>query len=405
MIFPLAPILYSLELTYECTNKCPACANLWHNQQELSQDLWIRILNYIFPSNDRQKYAELIRVTGGEPTLHKNFSAIIQYIDTFQIPHALLTNGQWANPLRIVELYENCKHFIGMLISLHGHTEDIHWQFVQHTDKKIFKKTCDNISVASKKGLTVYTNTVLTRYSCDHIESIISFSKNLGAECAVFNRLIGPDHDLQPTNEQLKNAVEIIESRPDECRIGNCIPPCFVPNSSECSNAGIEHCAISPDGWVRPDNLTNYVFGNIFNQSIEEIWQSEKAKLYRNFLNKDCLQCKVLSSCRGGERSEIIEYGLSKDRLMKKPITKTKKRSLVLNPYWKPYPLFRIKKSKSGYVITRHNISMPVDTELKPVLECINGDLSIAELNHSFGDSLLKVLGILYDNGYIEFKG
>ena len=396
MLFPLAPILYSLELTYNCTNKCPACANLWHEKHKASQDLWTKILNNIFPINNRSKYAELIRITGGEPTLHKNFTSIINYIDTFKIPHALFTNGRWINPLKTIELYKNCKHFIGMLISLHGHNEDIHWQFVQHTEKKIFKETCDNIILASKNDLTVYTNTVLTRYSCDHINSIISLSKNLGAECAVFNRLIGPNHPLQPTNEQLKKAVTIIESRPDECRIGNCIPQCFIDNSSECSNAGIEHCAISPDGWVRPDNLTNYVFGNIFHQSIEEIWQSKKAMDYRKFLNKNCLQCKKLSSCRGGEKSEIIEYELSKDRLMRKPITTTERRSLVLNPDWKPYPLFRIRKSLSGCILTRQNISMPVDTALKPVLECIDGNMSVIDLKHRFGDSFLKVLGALH---------
>jgi len=76
-----------------------------------------------------------------------------------------------------------------------------------------------------------------------------------------------------------------------------------MENSSEGCNSGIEACTISPTGWVRPDNLTNYTFGNLFEQSIADIWQSQQAQAYRTQIPSNCLSCVKLAHCRGGAKS------------------------------------------------------------------------------------------------------
>ena len=400
-----APISYSVELTYDCYHNCSGCANTWRNKKKSYLQQWKTLLDQIAPPDNRCQHAEVIRITGGEPTLHNEFFKIIKYLDTFGINHALFTCGRWKNPQQVIDLYLGCQNSVGMLISLHGHTKDMHHQFVK-SDQDSFNETCSNIYMAAKSGVEVFTNTVLTCDTCQQINEIVSLSQELGAQCAVFNRFIGSSHPLHPSDDQLKQAIIQINQLNEQgihCRIGNCIPKCFIPNSSEASNSGIEHCAISPDGWVRPDNHTKYTFGNLFNESIEKIWHSKKAAQYRTYCNELCLKCLEFSHCRGGERSEIIEYGLKQDRLMTNPIVDKKHEPIILNPTWKPVPIYRIKKGHSGYVLTRYNISIPVSSDICPLLDFIDGQHTLSEIDARLGDSAINVIGYLYKLDFIDF--
>jgi radical SAM protein with 4Fe4S-binding SPASM domain len=212
---------------------------------------------------------------------------------------------------------------------------------------------------------------------------------------------------IEPIKDQLHCAVRLIERLQSEgvpCRIGNCVPPCFTENSSSGSNAGIEHCVISPEGFVRPDNLTSYTFGNLFEQPIEEIWQSERAQWYRNQILEKCLECIELSRCRGGARSVSIEYGLEGDRLMKAPIRIAPLETIEFDPNWKPPPYFTIRKEPFGYLLYRYDWSIPVTHDAKTIVDAINGEHSLAELQDQFGDEALDFIGHLYREGCIGFE-
>ncbi len=380
MNFPSTPISYAVEITYECNNFCPGCANvLSFNRNEVLHD-WKSLFDRIAPFEDCRKYAELIRITGGEPTLHKEYLQIIQYVDTFGIPHATFTNGLWTEPDKFISLFQNCNNFIGLLVSLHGSTAEVHQTFIESCETA-FEETCANIQQTADAGIEVFTNTVLTKYNCEQIEEIIALSQELGAGYAVFNRYLGKPHPFDPTEDQLRQAIQLIEKLHSEgvtCRIGDCVPPCFVKNSSLGSNGGVEHCIISPKGFVRPDNLTSYTFGNLFEQSIEEIWQSEKAQWYREQVPEPCLECVELPRCRGGCRSVTIEYGLEGDRLMKDPIREAPVETIELNPEWKPVPYFTVREESFGYLLCRYDWSVPVTRDAKLLVDAIDGEHTLA---------------------------
>ena len=405
MYFPSVPISFAVEITYECNNVCPGCANvLGKRRGEILQN-WRQVFDTIAPPEDRHKYAELIRITGGEPTLHPEFSRIIAYIDTFGIAHATFTNGRWNDPDRIVATLQQCTNSAGLLVSLHGSTATTHNAFTGGDDTA-FNEIRTNIRRATNAGLEVFTNTVLTKYNCDQIDEIIDLSQQLGADYAVFNRYLGKTHPVEPTEEQLYQALHHIEQLHKEgvpCRIGDCVPPCFLPNSSLGSNGGIEHCAISPLGDVRPENLTRYRFGNLFEQSLEEIWQSEDIRWYRQQIPKACFTCAELSRCRGGCLSVIVEYGLEKDRLMKEPIRELRPDTIELAPDWKPVPYFTVRQESFGYLLARYNWSVPVSSEAKPLLDAINGNHSLIQLQDRFGDDALEFIGQLYREGCLGF--
>jgi len=275
-------------------------------------------------------------------------------------------------------------------------------------DTNAFGQTCDNIQRAADARIEVFTNTILTKDSCEQVESIIRLSQELGAEYAVFNRFLGGDNPHQPSKEQLREAVLLIEHLHGQgisCRIGNCVPKCFVPNSTEGSNAGIEHCAISPQGLVRPDNLTSTVFGNIFEQPITETWQSEQAQEYREQIAPACLECVELSRCRGGDRSATLELGRQQDSLMTAPVRDAVPEAIQLDPSWKPVARFRVRQESFGYLVTRYNWSIPVAFTAKPLLDAVNGKNTLAEIQEQFGNKGLDLIGRLYQEDCLVFEG
>jgi radical SAM protein with 4Fe4S-binding SPASM domain len=324
--YPISPSIYTLELTTRCNNTCTGCANaeMPHLSSTYTssggKDMlqWESIIEAIAP------YAKVIRISGGEPTLHPNLSKIVNLIEKRKISHALFTTGRWAGKKReeIIELYTSCNHHAGMLISLHGATREAHHSFVQSGEKS-FTETCENIKIASKSGIRVFTNTVLTSLACEQIDQIIELSLSLGSQQVVFNRFLAVNHPLLPTNIQLRTALEKIQMLKQfgiACRIGNNVPPCFLPNALEVAKAGYELCHISPDGSLRPDNLSLIKFGNILKNNPEELWNSAPANIYRQSVSEDCKNCGAFNQCRGGAKSLQWANNLETDPLMQGPL-------------------------------------------------------------------------------------
>ncbi len=366
---------------------------------------WRTIVDRIAPPEDRGRYAELIRLTGGEPTLHPEFSAILRYVDSLGIAHATFSTGRWTQPEKLLADFAQCAHLHGILISLHGADADSHNAFVA-TTPKAFTQTCANIELAAQAGLTVFTNTVLHQENCNQIEAIVELSQRLGAQQAVFNRYLGPPRALEPSAATLRAAIvqiEALQTQGRPCHVGNCVPRCFVENRSEGSNSGIEACAISPRGDVRPDNLTGCIFGNVLRQNITDIWQSETAQRFRASLPDACQSCVELLRCRGGARSVVWEHGGESDRLMRAPITAAAPHILEWHPAWKPRLTCRRRQESFGYLLTRYNWSIPVAFSAAPLLDRLDGHSSLAELAQHFGDAGLELLGRLYQAHCLEF--
>ena len=332
------PYLFTLELTTLCNNHCSGCANIEVPQQrQLKQQQhnvyiqnWRTIIDKIILQT---KGKAIIRLSGGEPTLHPEFLDIVQYIDTLNVPHALLTTGKWQKVGRekLIETYKKCRNAQGFLISLHGADSYTHNTFVQSSEKG-FEETISNIRFATQNGICVFTNTVITNQNYNQIGQILQFSKSLGTEYSIFNRFLAQSHPLLPTATQLLSAIKSIAISKKEgyqCRIGNNIPACFYPLTNFPAVAGYELCHISPTGNIRPDNLTPYSFGNILNQDIRTIWESVKAQNYRQTIPTDCQQCAAFNSCRGGAKSLYFLTPECKDSLMTGALTMEQTQAII----------------------------------------------------------------------------
>jgi len=324
------PRVITLEITTACNNFCSGCANVELSRNKAGRKNtsgfmlhWREVLEKIFRAS---KGDVILRLSGGEPTLHPEFESIIQMIMQMGIPFAILSTGRWNKIRRenLIRILQGENAFLGFLVSLHGSDAKNHCAFTESPEKS-FTETCNNIAVTCKNGLRVFTNSVISNKNWDDVEKIYLLSQQLGAEMAVFNRFIAKEHALLPSTVQLKGAIQSIlrlQAQGGACRISNSMPKCFFPNNSYATPAGFELCHISPSGRVRPDNFSHFSFGNLFETDLEQIWHSDKAHFFRNHFPDSCLDCAALPSCRGGLKSLSIESPNAQgDPLMGTPLS------------------------------------------------------------------------------------
>lgn len=324
------PSVFTLEITTACDNFCSGCANV-----ELSRNKACRSTSNVYMARWREIIDQvgsmssgqgIIRLSGGEPTLHPDFERIVQHLGQLGLSFTVQSTGRWGKVgvSKVIKILQAQPCFLGLLISLHGSNATDHCGFTE-SPAKAFVDTCYNIKATTQEGLRVFTNTVITNKNFDKISDIVSLSQQLGAEMAVFNRFVATEHALMPTPQQLSIALQTIlglRQQGNACRIGNSIPKCFFPHNAYAAPAGFELCHISPSGKVRPDNFSNFGFGNLFFNDLSNIWNSDKAHFFRNHIPNSCLDCAALPACRGGVKSLSVESGIAQgDPLMIAPLS------------------------------------------------------------------------------------
>lgn len=316
------PVLYSLELTPLCNNRCADCANVFvadpptrqvrREDTPLDAQGWEAVLATIAP------YAQRLALSGGEPTCHPNFEAIIAAVRQWELPFTLFTNGRWHAPSRLISLLRHSPTCAGCLISLHGADAAAHEAF--SGARGSFAETVENIERATRAGVVVHTSTVLTRHNVHQVEEVVALSRRLGAACAVFNRPIGtPTGRLALEPPELARALRVVDqagTRGTPTKIAACVPLCFVESSARGCLAGTAACTIDPWGYVRPCNHAPQVAGNILSHPLHAIWQSETLHAWRALTPVGCSTCPLFARCRGGCRAEAALRGSTGDPLM-----------------------------------------------------------------------------------------
>lgn len=398
------PTTYFFELTATCNHKCVGCGNVFIKEnQYLPAQKWVQILEKIKPTIAN------VRITGGECTLHPEFSEIIHAIDKLAIPFVIFTNGNWKNPEKLVRLFLNCNHLSGLLISLQGHNKENYKKFV---GIDAFDQVLSNISFASQAGIKVSTNTILLKSTNKYINEIHELAIHAGASYAAFSRYYGkslPRFELN-NRELLRALEEISKLRKNNIsvRINNCVPMCFSTDLDipiRGCTSGMTHGTVDPLGNLRPCTHAPLVLGNLFEQTIEEIWQSPRLTLWNNFIPKDCIGCSVFASCRGGCRAIAFHQGVKADPIIQEPITvKTEHEVKRLHLYRNliPNPRYKVIQHVSGLHIVGRNGQMAVSEQALEYLNAINGVDTLDHIQKNKGKLAIDFIGTLVINGLVD---
>jgi len=407
------PALYSLELTPLCNNKCPGCFNVFIDDKlkrpmdtvrpPLTAAQWRTILLKIQP------HAERVKLTGGEPTLHPEFEEIVHALAELNIPFSIFTNARWRKPDQLVALLKTIPQFAGFLISLHGADAEIHEAY--SGIRGSFEETVRNIRLAVNAGMNVATSTVISKHNFDKLADTVTLSAALGADHAVINRYLGtPLPGIEPSAKELKIVVGFVDRlRRDGARVkfGNCVPQCFVENSSTGCLAGVAYCAVSPWGELRPCNHSPTVAGNLLTQSVEEVWRSSKMEEWRNLMPNECeTECSVFSTCHGACRALVELRGERRDPLRGLPIKMMPHRPAERITFYEglhPVGNYHLRQEEFGYVLMRGNRIVPISHNDYALLQMCDGTQTLRQIQDHYGQVGLRTIAILHKKGLIEF--
>ncbi len=398
------PVAYYLELTPLCNNRCPGCGNVFAHEANAALDAmgWRALLGRL------ATHAQRFKITGGEPTLHPAFAAIMDAVEAHGVPFTLFTNGRWPDPAETVARLRAMTTCEGLLVSLHGPDAAAHEAFSGVPGS--FAETQANIQRAADAGLDVAVSMVITQCNWNRVPEMLDLAMQLGARHVVCNRLLGvPLVTLTPRAAQFRAAMTTIDALRDAghpgnhgCRIrfGNCIPLCFQLSSSTGCTAGLTFATIDPWGRMRPCNHVDLVVGDLRTQSVAEAWHSEAMVRWRAMVPEACRQCAAFATCHGGCRAQALLSNRDTDPLMRAPLahmpTLPATEDLVLYAGLRPARHFVVRNERQGKVLIHGDRVVSVPEACVPVLVSLDGTLSLRQIQRRYGEAALQWVGALY---------
>ncbi len=308
----LIPLHCLFELTYKCNIKCCHCCVLKERKKELNK--W-----EIFKILEQLKDAGCLYLTfsGGEILVRKDFFEIAEYARKLNFAIRLFTNGMLING-KIADRIKTVKP-LAVEISLYGF-KNTHEKITQA--KGSFDRTVQAIKLLRKRGIKVFTKTVILRQNSDEIWELEKFVR---LELKAHWRGIGGglfispcnDGDKRPLNHrltdmQMKRYIKEQLLRFKSINIKDIRRK--VHGSEMICKVGLSTCNITPYGEVNPCAQIKLEKNNTLkNKSLLDIWrENEEIKKLRNLCmrdKKECWDCNLISYCVSCPGIALLECG------------------------------------------------------------------------------------------------
>lgn len=297
----MLPSQITIVLTNKCNLKCKFCSVCTDELQTMDFEFAKKVLLYCSENGIHN-----ICISGGEPILYPQINELIQYAGSLKLKVLLTTNGLLLDRINL----DSIEMLYGIGVSLHG-TEQTHDAITGMENS--YKITIANLDKAKKTNANInYTFSNLNSdYSeMEHVANI-ALQNGMSMTVARINRegrAIGGGYDAQP-NLLVEN-VSQLHLKGYNIRVSNCIAPCSVKQNLRylthgCS-AGISFVGVEPNGDVKVCPTASFSIGNLYNEDLLNIWNSNIMKKMRslNWLPIACKSCYEILKCRGGCKIE-----------------------------------------------------------------------------------------------------
>jgi radical SAM protein with 4Fe4S-binding SPASM domain len=315
MRFSRLPVLSEIAITYRCNLQCTFCyagcnctTNPVGDDREMSTAEVLDVLGAI--RQDAQ--VPSVSFTGGEPTLRPDLTDLVAEASRLGMRVNLITNGT-----RITAEYAETLKAAGLdsaQVSLEGVTAGTHEKVTAIA--RSFERTVAGVGHLKRAGIAVHTNTTINRdnlMECGAMPEFVKhelgnakFSMNLvvpTGSAALNERLVvryselGP-HLLAIAAESERHDVEFMWYSPT--------PMCmFNPIAHGLGNKGCSACegllSVGANGDVIPCASYDETVGNLLEQDVIDVWQSDRAEQFRDkFLaHPQCRDCEDFQVCNG----------------------------------------------------------------------------------------------------------
>jgi len=244
-------------------------------------------------------------ISGGEPTIHPNFSDFILLASRLGFSLSLSTNGYILNEKILEVLVNSTTTEIG--VSLYAMDEKINDSITMK--KGSFTKIMENLETLSKTNISVAIKTPVLHKNYREIGKIANFCKKMGFRFKP-DPMITQKNSGEPS--PLKHSAadeEIIDAMMNfpEKRIA------VEGVETKLCNAGKNYYAIDVFGNILPCIQLPLVLGNVMDNSIKQLWFTSKIlrELREITLDKltKCINCEYNLYCDRCPGLVFIEHG------------------------------------------------------------------------------------------------
>ena len=303
-------------LTSRCNIHCIMC-DTWRTPWEIPQRTYEEIRSLL-------PYLEHVIWLGGEVFLSKYFEELIE--ETKEYPYlaqrintnGLLITEEWAEKL----LQNN----VELIYSIDGVTKQT-YEYIRRGAR--FEDLIKSLEIIKRmrikyKEFHLRMNVVIMRSNYQEIEAFIDFAKEYGLDLVQLMPIVGEDTPEHIFSSKYKDAnilryldsiAENLQEKAHKYNIEllNSLPALgALPQKkieSHSNRDGLfcylpwQQILIYPDGNVRFGCFCSDSIGNVLENSIEEIWNSEKAQTYRKKISSNDYQDLCGQRCVDGRIS------------------------------------------------------------------------------------------------------
>jgi radical SAM protein with 4Fe4S-binding SPASM domain len=328
---PLSMVLY---LTRRCNLNCVYCFadakfQMRSTENQQSDEMNSEELRFLIDQIANLKINRVV-LAGGEPTLRPDLPDIIHYftdldIEVFLSTNACLIDDDLARSLRDAGLTK----IQAKLDAVHPKTQDrisgvkgSHTQFIK------------GLQTLKNHSFEVAAVMLITSWNVRELPSVVETCVDLHVD-EVRPRIYTPGiwalhgrggAELNPSLEDVQWTIDTIEHLQEIYEDNIVISPLdlsffrkYKENEIATCPGLLLSCTILEDGSVVPcetlaDFSSKFIMGNVREQTIVDIWNSEKVQKWvlreSTDVKEPCLSCDEFKRCRGGcPWKSIVAYG------------------------------------------------------------------------------------------------
>lgn len=323
---PPLPFIITLSLSNRCASRCRTCG-VWRfylknkgivKKGELSAREWDKIIGSIGNS------PIWVTLTGGEPFMRQDLTEIFRSICIRNKPLfvTIATSCQGYEPDQIHPLISAAERFdVNLIINLSVDEIGKRYDKIRGTKGgfRNVRKVVDELKKIKSRNLTIGANIVISHYNSKRIAGITDYLREELQPDSIVEEIASPrkaiyidDSGIVPDKSEVLSAIEFLKM--DKSRktassriIGEFrnsyyslvkrhlmenreVLPCY---------AGIASCEITYNGEVTNCAVLSESFGNLreYGYNFQEVWNSEKATLFRKRIKKEHCFCNLANAC------------------------------------------------------------------------------------------------------------
>jgi MoaA/NifB/PqqE/SkfB family radical SAM enzyme len=276
------PHFLTVAVTYKCQCDCAHCSAYTYRQKLAKDDGALSLEEYKEAIKQAIELGSTCVVfSGGEPLLYDGLYELIASVDRDKSVTSMFTNGEYLNDKNVKRL--KSAGLFGLFVSFDSTEPKEH--NANRKREGLFHKAIEGIKRCQDKGILTGISTYITREKMQNgeLDSMMNFAQELGVlEVFLFDmiatgRLINERH-------RMLTRLEIDEIRAFQRRYNETTDyprvihqTMFTSIAYPCAAAGcpagVAQMHIRGNGDVAPCDFTPYSFGNIRNESVEQIWR------------------------------------------------------------------------------------------------------------------------------------